>query len=473
MGGLRTALFALLLPAGLLLFACADADPKPPPATPQTVEQFFVALASGIHSDGEIYHARVETRWREAGAESLWATTEGWVAFDAEGARTTWTKGPGNQADLAARTIQIVTPDGVYSQNHDSDDLATFRPASEVEKCLPRGPSLALLSVACAFLPETGGIPGSRVAVETSSFEGRATVSLVVRYPVSSPLGSEEYPRGGPTPHPILTSATEGEFRLHIDPKTYRPIAVTTSVNSDPDRRVFGSVSRFESEFVPTSSIASDWFEPRSIGYVPPQEAEMRLLEDPALEAPVYWLGRSFDPGGGLPRLADLQVNSYGPQSFRSDAPNIQLGLAYRATGGFVRLDLFPLGDWEAFVGQLGGNFPWTWCSDAREISTADARITIRGAYESFPFDRMQGAISVSTPGQPPPAPTVPPLKTEPCPDTPRDRFMAEVRFKDATVVVNGTLSYGGQDGTAFGVFDTAEAMEAIGRGIHLRSPGQ
>jgi hypothetical protein len=50
---------------------------------------------------------------------------------------------------------------------------------------------------------------------------------------------------------------------------------------------------------------------------------------------------------------------------------------------------------------------------------------------------------------------------------------MAEVRFPDATVVINGTLSYGGQDGRAFGAYDSAEALEVVARGLRLRRAGE
>jgi len=294
-------------------------------------------------------------------------------------------------------------------------------------------------------------------------------------YPVSSPVGSEQFPVGGPTPHPVIASATTGEYRLHLDAESYLPVAAVSSLNTDPDRKVFGGEMRFETSFVQPGSLPKDWFEPASIGYVPPGEEERRKLERADLQTPVYWLGRSFDPGNGLPLLGDLYVNDYGPRPSRGDEPNIQLGLAYRGAGGFVRLDLFPPGDWEEFKARLGGNFPWSWCGSSREFSIGDASVTILGAHESFPYREGAGLVQPGSepPRGTPPAPTLPPLVTLPCPDTPRDRFMAEVRFPDATVVINGTLSYGGQDGRAFGVFDDDSALEAVARGLKLRRAGE
>ena len=306
-------------------------------------------------------------------------------------------------------------------------------------------------------------------------------MALVGTYPVSAPVGSEEFPARGPTPHPVLTAAKSARYELHLDAATYLPLASISWVDSDPDRKVFGSEERFQTEFLEESSLPKDWFDPGSIGYVPPGEQEQRILEDPKLETPVYWLGRSFDPQNGLPPLGNLYVNGYQPGRQRGgDEPNIQIGLSYSAQGGMVRLDHYPPGDWEAFKQRLGANFPWTWCSESREFTAGDAEVTILAGHESFPYRLDPRAVTVVplTPGHDPPppvpgTPTVPPLKTDPCPSTPHDRFMAEVRFPDATVVINGPLAYGGQDGRPWGAYDTAEALEVVGRALRQRQQGE
>jgi hypothetical protein len=316
------------------------------------------------------------------------------------------------------------------------------------------------------------------LSVEPSTFEGVATYSLLFTKraePPRVPDGVPPPPGGWPTPDPIISAAQEAQVRFHIDAKTHLPLAIVQSLDSDPDRRTTGGLIRFNGSFISADKLPAGGFSPDALGYIPPDEEERRKLERPDLQTPVYWLGRTFDPGGGLPVLGGLYVNSYGPRPSRGDEPNIQLGLAYRGSDGGVRLDIYPPGDWEEFTVRLGGNFPWTWCSASREFVTANATVTIRAAYEAFPY-HFDGHVVAVRPGEtpPPPAPpTIPPLKTEPCPTTPPDRFLAEVRFKDATVVINGTLSYGGQDGTHWGVFDTPAALEAVARGIKLRNPGE
>lgn len=350
---------------------------------------------------------------------------------------------------------------------------------TDAELCFQEAPTPILALVACGFL-DFGG-PDWELSVEESTFEGRATVALVGTYAVSSPVGSEQFPVGGPTPHPVMTSAAFAVHTLHLDTTAHLPVASVTWVDSDPGRKVFGSEVRFQTEFLDDSSLPKDWFEPGSIGYVPPGEQERRILEDPKLETPVYWLGRSFDPQTGLPPLVNLYVNGYQRGHQRGgDEPNIQIGLSYSAQGGMVRLDHYPPGDWEAFKERLGGNFPWTWCSESREFIVGDAKVTILAGHESFPYRPDLGAVTVvpATPGLDPPVPmqgtpTAPSLKSEPCPTTPHDRFMAEVRLPDATVVINGTLSYGGQEGRPWGIYDTAEALEVVARALRQRQQGE
>jgi hypothetical protein len=479
MSGIRTIVANAFIAAAWLFVACESNDSGASPDTPKTVEEFFGALEQAIQQDGKVFHATVQIRAIENGLEGLWGTTEGWVQDGAERARTHWQKGPDNHNDLAERTVHLYSPEGVYSANPDGDDDPSFRLAAEAENCYEDAPTPIVALVACGFL-DFGG-PDWELSVEQSTFEGRATVALVGTYAVSSPVGSEQFPAGGPTPHPVMTSATLGVHTLHLDATTHVPIASVTWVDSDPGRKVFGSESRYQTEFLEDSSLPKDWFDPGSIGYVPPAEHERNVLEDPELQTPVYWLGRSFDPNNGLPPLGNLYVNGYQPGRQRGgDEPNVQIGLSYSGPGGMVRLDHYPPGDWEAFKEQLGGNFPWTWCAESREFTAGDAKVTILAGYESFPYRLDQGDVTLVpvTPGHdpPPPAPrtpAVPPVKAEPCPTTPHDRFMAEVRFSDATIVVNGTLSYGGQDGRPWGAYDTAEALEVVARALRQRRPGE
>ncbi|MCL4242443.1 MAG: hypothetical protein KJ048_13930 [Dehalococcoidia bacterium] len=258
----------MLIAAACLLVACEDDEPAAPAARPETVEEFFAELERAIQKDGKVFHATVELRAVDNGVEGLWATTEGWVQGGAERARAHWRKGPDNRNDIAERTVHIYSPDGVYSANLDGEDDPGFRLPAEAESCFADAPTPIVAQVACGFLPFGG--PDWELSVERSTFEGRATVTLVGTYAVSSPIGSEEYPVGGPTPHPVMTTATRGAYTLHLDAASYLPLASVSWVDSDPGRKFFGSEARFQTEFVDDSSLPRDWFDPGSIGYVAP-----------------------------------------------------------------------------------------------------------------------------------------------------------------------------------------------------------
>lgn len=462
--------------------ACEDDSPGQPDGAPGTVGEFFEALDFGLSGDGRPYHFNATYTQVEGGNEKLWGRVEAWVALREDRARWEFTKGPDNGLDIAGHWVSVYEDGANYFLNLEADDPVQKRGGSDLKACLPEAPTYLLGLVACGTVFEE--LEGWTPSVEPSTFEGSATISLVLRKPVDQqpayPRDVPPPPGGWPTPEPAVAAAKSVEMRIHLDAVSFLPLAITQSLDSDPRRTRIGGLIRFTGGFVSATGLSSNAFSAAALGWVEPQEEERRILEDPKLEARVYWLGRSFAPGGGLPPLGNLHVNGYHLGRIRgSDEPNIQVGLAYSGQGGMVRLDHYPPGDWEKFKASLGGNFPWTWCGGVREFAAGAAKVTVLSGYESFPY-RMDGVVTVVpvTPGQLSPtrvpgAPTIPPLKTEPCPGTRHDRFMAEVRFPDATVVINGTLGYGGQEGQPWGVYDTGEALEIIARALRPRQPGE
>ncbi len=482
MGGWTVRLLAAAL-FTLLAAACEDEEPKAPDGPPDTVEEFYAALEYGLESDGRPYHALVTFETTENGQTTTRGTTEVWLDLEADVGRWEFHKDDSWTADIAGNVVSVFADGAHYSLNKDIEgERVGRRRGVDLRPCVREAPSYLLGAIACGFLPTDLG-QGWEPAVEESEVEGHPSLALLLTRasePQAYPTDVPPPPGGWPTPHPVVAAATRAEWRLHLDPDSYLPIAVTQGLDSDPGMQRLGSVIRYEGGFIDRSALPKDAFSPEALGYVAPDEEERRKLEDPALQTPVYWLGRSFDPGGGLPALGGLDVNHYSPglRPPTSDAPNIQVGLAYRGGEGFVRLDHFPPGDWEDFKARLGGNFPWTWCAESREFTVGDAKVTILAGHESFPYREDPGVVTIVTPGQEPPTPdrstpTPPPLKTEPCPGTPHDRFMAEVRFPDATIVINGTLRYGGQSGSTFGPYDTDAALEVVARGLRMREPGE
>jgi hypothetical protein len=466
----------IALVVAVLAISCDD-EPREPSKTPETVEEFFEALEFGLQSDSRPYHAVIASTYTQEGRRYDASTIETWLDYSKDEGRWEFRKGADNQADLAAHVVSLYSGGALYVASLDSGEKPERRSGRSLRQCFPEAPAFMLSELTCGFLPTD--MTDWESSVEAGTFEGRETVVLLLTkgaLPEQYPSDVPPPPDGRPTQSPIIAAATRAEVRFHIDATSYLPVAISQGLDSDPDQLNYGGLMRFEGAFIERSALPPDAFSPSALGYVEPDEEERRLLEDPALRARVYWLGRTFAPAG-LPALTDLSVQSYGPPNRpKSDAPQIQLALDYTGQGGGLVLRIFAPGDWEEFKARLGGNFPWSWCGGSREFDVGAAKVTILAAHESFPYDeRTPAQATILRLGETPPTPDLrpPPVKTEPCPSTAHDRFMAEVRFSDATIVVNGPLRYGGQDGSAYGAYDSAEALEAVARALRPRQPGE
>jgi hypothetical protein len=92
--------------------------------------------------------------------------------------------------------------------------------------------------------------------------------------------------------------------REFLDATTALPLAQEEKGSITGDRTA--AVHRttiFAGGFVDVSSIGTDFFDPASLGW---HAADPE--QDLPTDVPVYWLGRTFDPGGGLPALRFVGV---------------------------------------------------------------------------------------------------------------------------------------------------------------------
>jgi hypothetical protein len=171
-------------------------------------------------------------------------------------------------------------------------------------------------------------------------------------------------------------------------------------------------------------------------------------LDDPQLDAPVYWLGREFKPGGGLPSLHFSDAHTYGGSG---GEPTFTAELDYgnedaRKTYGVKILVFTPQafkGFEQSVLGRLVRDTP---CSEATEIKLSNGRAIIWGGFAK---------------------PTKPP-----CPHQPYDRYFAHVFLRGAVVTVNAPfclypcLEISG--GTA-DPYNTPRGLEAIARSLRVR----
>ena len=107
-------------------------------------------------------------------------------------------------------------------------------------------------------------------------------------------------------------------------------------------------------------------------------------LDDPAVDVPVYWLGRNFHPGGGLPdnRLFDSYFTGKAtPETFDgfAEGPGAPLNIRYET----IRLGTWTPATWPVFADSKTGKAITSWkCTQTRTIALPEGTATIFGGYK-------------------------------------------------------------------------------------------
>jgi hypothetical protein len=162
-------------------------------------------------------------------------------------------------------------------------------------------------------------------------------------------------------------------------------------------------------------------------------------LDDPALELPVYWLGRTFDPPGALPPL-ELELAKVG-----GNGPGQSVQLWYR---GGVTLDTWEPEAWKRFRRTRLGRLIWdSPCARKRGVAIDRWRAEIFQGY-----------------GDPNPV-------ERPCPKRPSDRVLAHVYHDNVIVAVNMPYCYVcARPAPGRNPYNTVEGVEAVVRSLRLRT---
>lgn len=107
-------------------------------------------------------------------------------------------------------------------------------------------------------------------------------------------------------------------------------------------------------------------------------------LGDPAIPFPVYWLGRKFQPGGGLPsnELFDsYYVAKPRPESKEDgieEGPGAQLKISYDN----VWLETWTPQTWHVFADSKAGHAITSWkCTQTRTVALPEGTATVFGGY--------------------------------------------------------------------------------------------
>lgn len=169
-------------------------------------------------------------------------------------------------------------------------------------------------------------------------------------------------------------------------------------------------------------------------------------LDDPALETPVYWLGRDFRPGHGS--RSDRLYGSYASDGSEEETPGALLYLGYER----IWLDTWTVATWPQYAGTPAARAIASWpCTKTKTIELPGGYATIYGGYA-----RNYRA----------------------CPDQPPNAFTARVYIGDLVILVNAvpnnppsppgvdSLPLFLETANPYGSF---KGMEAIVRNLRLR----
>jgi hypothetical protein len=168
-------------------------------------------------------------------------------------------------------------------------------------------------------------------------------------------------------------------------------------------------------------------------------------LDDPALKLPVYWLGRSFDPAGPLPRLdlAEASVLATGP----GNAVKLDYGGAAGGHAVGITLDLWQPDAWQRFRATLLGRLVWdSGCARKTTLRLPDGHAEIFEGYGTrHPLD-------------------------PPCPSRPPDRVLAHVYLHGVVAAVDMPYCYACAGPPVLrNPYETVAGMTAIAQGLRLR----
>lgn len=262
--------------AGSLAFPAAGPRASAGDAATLAVADVYRQAEQTLRRPGTIYYATIQVE-ADMGLVAYTGTTQQWVDGRRDVAR--------EEAELGPLGSAITLLGGEARYVREADGRFTVTPA-RLWTC--HGAGVA----ASAALGCPGPTERSRTEVQQGRYDGRPAIDLAI---AGTSSGADE----------TFTFTR----RLYLDPATYLPLALESEgqvdvgqVKPTRERRVY------RHEFIPVDRVPADFFDPASIGYVPPDPEAPLNRTSPDLT--VYWLGRDSPGAGGLPALTLARVDT-------------------------------------------------------------------------------------------------------------------------------------------------------------------
>jgi hypothetical protein len=419
------AILAIALAAGLArarTFGAPDSGRPDPAGDTATlaVADVYRRAEQTLRRPGALYHATIQAE-ADMGFVAYSGTTQQWVDERRNVARQEAELGP------LGRVVTLLAGEARYVR--EKDGRFTVTPA---RSWTCHGAGVA----ASAVLGCPGPTERSHTEVQQGRYDGRPAIVLVT---TGTSSGSDE-----------LFSFTK---RLYLDPDTHLPLALESEGQVD-----FGQVRPtrerriYKHGFIAADAVPPDFFDPASIGYAPPNPAELLNRASPDLT--VYWLGGDFPGAGGLPALVLARV----------DAPVSPAGPGYRFILNYARADdpfgpplvslqLWPRAAWDSQLARSRGmNFWEDPCFAREEIALRDGRATV---FSGFASDRAR----------------LPADEPRACPTRPYDTYLAHA-YLGRTVVFVTAPRASGPSGIVASPYDTREGVETVVRALQRHRAG-
>ncbi len=353
-------LFAGAVGAAACATARSGADPPPPAVQQSGLSLLYDRMYQAISRPGEVYHPTI-TAVTFQDPFTVTTTSELWIDTASGRARVSVRSAFGDFGEKAS--TWIISGDRWYETLEDGSVRKR-----EAVRCRDAESVLLSLLLGCRDFTESG---------------------------ITAPIVVEEY-QGTPVAA-ILTQGTIHGLRedtvfsdtLYLHATTFLPIAlersgvlrrkvIATELGAEPVEAAIGRITRYTQGFVTADSLAADFFDPESIGYVERDPAAPLLKESP--DFTYYWLGRDA-------RAADLPALALEGAFVAEEAARPLLRyralLKYRAASDEFGETLVELQEWRAdewdSVAANGADPAGTLaCATATEVDLGDrGRATI------------------------------------------------------------------------------------------------
>ncbi|HXG36086.1 MAG TPA: hypothetical protein VNL15_03875 [Dehalococcoidia bacterium] len=429
--GIRQLALGLLLAPLLVVLACKGdetANNSNVSTEGLSVEEVLARVTSAISRPGQIFHVRGEIK-RDAGPYPYRGTIDIWV--DAGHDKARW-KMEITNGDKSIIQEQIIAGGARYVQVSFSDYPAIKGRAATC----PGGNSAVSALLNCEQMKDP--------RMEQGRFEGKTVVLLV---------------------GDVRTSGSDETFtfvrRIYLDAASFLPLAVEEEGTVDyGEIAPLHSLRRYRGEFLEADALPPDFFDPASIGYV--ERDPEQPLRGAGGATPVYWLGRDFSGGSGLPALTLERVDSAraprpgGPPPGARIGPGYEYILHYRLADDefgppVLSLQEWPNSAWKAFLDQSrGGNWWDNPCVQRKDLSLAESTATI------FP-----GARDTRVPEGERPSIV--------CSPQPPNLFLAHVYLPETVVFVTASSACDPDSGCKESPYNSEQAMDLVARALKRR----